>query len=564
MKKRTLRTIILSIIFIILSILYTWLFAPHGYIRLMDSYDMLFHLNRVSSLGNIFVSPVNFDYWGHVGNMTSIFYPWLTMLPGFLIFQLSGNPVTGYLIFLTMITFLTFVSSYYFMKKFSDNTLQSFLFSVIYTLAFFRMASVFYRAGLAEYTCYIFIPMLFYELYQLLKGHFSSWPWFALSFALIVLTHPLTAFTTVIIMIPIVVLALFSKVSHHWKYWGFLILSGLAAIVSVVIVTAGFTIPMIQQQKYISVNRPALLDLASTAKVPAQLFTDAFGTDLRNYSFGSIMILGLVLLIIFVWKDHLKYRIIGFEMLFALALSTNLIPWNKLQDTFFNYLQFPWRFLNLFTFFAAIYISYGLTKLVDKHSSLLKLLMMIIVLAGCSAQTYVSGNKLNHQITLAKPLSKITTKDAQINVEAYQQNDYYPQRSIQYQKELHNFISVVNGKNKKLPFVYDSNTYSVNYYSQNPETIDLPVLVYKGLSLEINNESRNYQVSKRGTIQFKTKPGQNQIKLTYHYSTVAKAALSISFIGLILLLWLGINNGKFIYRLKSKQESSESSKSIEI
>jgi hypothetical protein len=269
------------------------------------------------------------------------------------------------------------------------------------------------------------------------------------------------------------------------------------------------------------------------------------------------MILGLILLVFFVWKDKLKYRIIGFEMLFALLLSTNLIPWNQLQHTFFNYLQFPWRFLNLFTFFAAIYISYGLTKLVDKHSSLLKLLMMIIVLVGCSTQAYISGDQLNHQITLAKPLSKITTKDAQKNVQNYQQTDYYPQRSLKYQDELKGHVSVVDGKRTNLHGSWNSNKYSVSYYNQKPETIDLPILVYKGLNLKINNETAHYQISKRGTVEFKTKPGQNQIDVAYSYSSVAKAALIVSATGMIALIWLGINNGRILYRTRPKEQDSK-------
>ncbi|WP_125709229.1 DUF6541 family protein [Companilactobacillus zhongbaensis] len=558
MKNKTFRTIILGVIFLVLSILYTVLYAPNGSIRLMDSYDMLFHLNRIASLSNIFQSPVNFDYWGQVGNMTSEFYPWLTLIPGYLILQVVGNPVVGFLVFLTVITFATFISAYFFMKKFSDNTLQSFLFSIIYTLSFFRMASVFYRAGLAEYMCYIFIPMLFYEFYQLLSGNFKKWPLFALSFTLIVLTHPLTAFTTVILMLPLVLLVLFTKTAHSWSYWGKLILSGIGSIILVGLTTVGFVLPMIQQQKYISVNRPALLKLSSTAKVPEQLFKDALGTDLRNYSFGVIMLFALLLLVIFIWKDKAKYRLIGIEMLIALVLSTNLIPWDQLQNTFFNYMQFPWRFLNLFTFFASIYIAYGVTKIVDKRSPLLKLLVMILIMAGCINQAYVSGNQLNHQITLAKDPSRITTSNADKYIKQFTQEDYYPVRSLFYAKDLGKHVYILDGERTKLPAKIISNTYTVNYFNQKPETIDFPVLVYKGLNVHINNEAVDYKISERGTAVVKTKPGQNKIVLKYEYSTVAKAALGLNAVGFVLMAWLSINQGRFlpVKRRKSAQEKS--------
>ena len=143
MKNRnylTLKNVIIGVLFIVISLFYTFLFIKPGNIRLLDSYDLLFHWNRISSLGNIFSSPVNFNYWNHVGNFTNVFYPWLTILPGYLIFQLAGSPFTGFLIFLTLITFLTLVSSYYFMHKFSASTLQALLFAVLYSLSFFRLA----------------------------------------------------------------------------------------------------------------------------------------------------------------------------------------------------------------------------------------------------------------------------------------------------------------------------------------------------------------------------------------------------------------------------------------
>ena len=550
MKRRTSRTVILGTIFLILSVLYTLLLVPQGYLRFMDSYDILFHMNRIGSLGNILTSPVNFDYWGGVGNMTSLFYPWLTVLPGFLIFHFANDPMLGYLILIGVVTFCTFVSSYFFMKKFSENTLQSFLFSIIYTLAFFRMASVFYRAGVAEFICYIFIPMLFYEFYQLLVGKFSKWPLFALAFTLITLTHPMTAFTTVIIMVPILLLVLFSKRAHSIKYWLHLSLSGVEAIAMVLLTTIGFTLPMYQQQKYIPVNRPAVVNLAQTAKDPINLFQDALSTDLRNYSFGIIMILALIFLVIFIWKDKLVYKIVGIEMLLALLLSTNIIPWAKLQDTFFNYLQFPWRFLNLFTFFAAIYLSYGLARLVNKRSSLLKLLMMVVVLVGCGSQVYVSGMQLSKQITTAVDPNKLVYHPKNKFVQKYTQTDYYPQRSIEYHAQIRAHQFLVNGKKVHIGEHSSSNVYSFSYYSQEPAKIDIPVLVYKGLSVTINNEPAHYDISKRGTALLKTKPGQNKVQLRYHYSTVAKAALSLNAVALLVLVWLCINNGKFLYQKK--------------
>lgn len=545
MSNKALKRTILGTIFLVLSILYTILFSPHATIRLLDSYDMLFHLNRVNSLGNILVSPVNFNYWDHVGNFTSVFYPWLTLTPGYFIFKLVSDPIIGFLIFLTLITFLTFVSSYYFMSKFSKDTLQAFLFSIIYTLSFFRVASVFYRVGLAEYISYIFIPLIFYSFAEILSGKFNKWPLFVLGLTLTILTHPLTAFITVIMLIPLVFFVLFSKVSHSFKYWGQLILAGLQSIVLVIIISCGFILPMVEQKRALATNRPALLNLAQMAQKPVDLFNNALHTDVRSYSIGIISLLTIAVILIFIWKDKLKYQIVAIEGLIALVLSTNIFPWHFVQNTFFNLMQFPWRFLNMVTFFFAIYLSHILAKLMKNRSSLTKLSVLILTTIACGSQVYLSGTKVNDQ---PSPFAIVNSKNADQKIKNFHQEDYYPLQSLPYSNEIKNHKFIVDGKKEKLPFTTTQNSYLVKYYSKDPVKLDIPVLFYKGLDVSINNETISPKISKRGTIQIKTQQGQNNIQIKYHYTRIAIISMSISLVGFVILIWLLVNDGRWSFR----------------
>ncbi|MBA1434664.1 hypothetical protein [Bombilactobacillus bombi] len=549
MRSRIIKYLIISMLFLLISIYYTFLFASHGTIRLLDSYDMLFHWNRISSLDNIITSPTNFNYWGQVGNFTNVFYPWLTMLPGFIIFKLVGSPFSGFLVFLTLITFLTLLSSYYFMNKFVHNTLQALLFAVIYTLSFFRLASVLYRSGVAEYTCYIFIPMLFYAFARLLQGKFAAWPLLALAMSLIILTHPLTGFCSIVMMLVLLFLILFVHVAHHWRYWGELLVAGLKAVLVVTITCIGLFIPMLEQMRFQPINRPVIMNLAQMAQDPLTLWQNTWTTDVRSYSIGIAALIAVLLIAIFIWWDKPVYRLVGIAAIIALILSTKIIPWQYFQNTFMNYLQFPWRFLNLATFFLAIYLSHILTQIVKNVSPLWQLLVLVLTLAGFSIQAAISVQQFNQQ---PHPKTIITVQNVQTKVSKFTQTDYYPQKSLFFKKDLKHHYFVVDGQKTKLPFTTTDNSYMVKYYNKTTSVIDLPILFYKGVQVQINNVTVPTKSSYRGTVLIYTQAGENNIVVTYHYPFISRLALIISFAGLIILILLILNHKWQIFVYLSK------------
>ena len=454
---------ILCIIFLIFSIIYTFLFSPHGSIKMIESYDILFHLGRIASLQNIFTSPVNFNYWSHIGNLTNLFYPWLTIYPAFIFSKIVGNTLIGFLMFLTLVTWLTFMSSYYFMLKFSRSELQAALFSVIYTLSFFRMANVFCRTGVAEYTAYIFMPMVFCAYAGILCKNYHWWSVLALGYSLIVLTHPLTAFMTGIMFVPPLILLLLHKDTRSWSYWLRLIKTGIKTIMLVAIITCGYWLPVEEQNYNIPMRRPLTLVLSQTAKTPLQIIQGLVQSQLWSYSLGIIMGVALLALLVFVWKDSFVYQIVAIEAIVAIILSTNLIPWQYLQNTFFNYLQFPWRFLNLATFFLAIYLSHLLVIIYKWSQSKSQILFLSAIIVICSVQVVGSATSV-YQRTTNIPILPYAQSDSltSANIEHlnrnFTQRDYYPLASNADADSLEQHQSIINGKMVKLPIKTTTNT----------------------------------------------------------------------------------------------------------
>ena len=185
MASRSWKKIILGLIFLILSILYTILFFN----KASFGETMTFNIAHLKSLSNVLVSPINFDFWNHTGSQMNLFSPWLTILTGWMFVQF--NVIYGFSVYLTIVTFLTLVSAYFFMNKFHKDTFEALLFAIGYTFSLNRLLLVFSNQRLENYLVLIFLPMVYFGAYQFFTNH--AWKTLVWGEALIVWTSPYVA-----------------------------------------------------------------------------------------------------------------------------------------------------------------------------------------------------------------------------------------------------------------------------------------------------------------------------------------------------------------------------------
>ncbi|MDN4832846.1 hypothetical protein QYC35_01120 [Ligilactobacillus salivarius] len=114
--KKYIKDIGINIIFILLSVYYeiTLVFGnkPLAYYDSLIG-DQLFHITRLIGLKNIFTNPINYDTYHGVGNGVNFFYPWLTFYPAEIFSKVLHSEFKGMIVFLLLVTYLTFVLSYY-------------------------------------------------------------------------------------------------------------------------------------------------------------------------------------------------------------------------------------------------------------------------------------------------------------------------------------------------------------------------------------------------------------------------------------------------------------------
>ncbi|HIY92780.1 hypothetical protein [Companilactobacillus sp. HBUAS56275] len=502
MSSRSWRRVIIGVIFLILTIFYTSLFLNHAAV----TNELIFNIAHIKSLSSIFVSPINFDYWGHTGSLINLYSPWLTILPGILF--LNQNVIIGFLIIISLITYATLVSSYYYMKKFSGDTLESLLFAVIYTLSFNRFWLIFGEQRIENYLVLIFLPMVYYGAFQIFNGQFQDWLTLTLGMSLIIWTSPYMALAVVLTLIPVLPLMIFSRLSHHWLYWGKTLLNLLKAALTTCLLTIGYWGPMLENQwpkKVLQQSRPQF-DYWSW-------FDKNFLTQNNQYLF-FIMIALLALVVFFIFlKSSFSYKILILESLVIAALLL-IRPQFQIDTS-----RLIFAITSVLDFFAIMILIRVILLLFQERSAVIHLLILLVTIGGFGYLTYNQANEFQPQRKIQFS-QKIDYKNLVVN---------YHDQSLDSKNHF-----LIDGHSSQVQFNTKDNQYWLQYYNPKSVTMDIPVQNYSGNKVTVNNESVKLYKSKRGTLSLKTDPNKNIIEIHSHHTILATVFLLInlfSFIG---------------------------------
>lgn len=351
--KRILRNIWINLLFLLLSIYYEITFIinnkPMAYSTTLNG-DQLFHINRLHGLSRVFTNPIVFDNYHQVGNGVNYFYPWLTFYPAELLSKILHSETRGIIVFLVIVTYLTFFIAYYSCKIYLNwNSKKSIIFSFLWTFSSYRGVNFFNRTDVGELLATIFIPLVLMSFISLLKDKkYENWIVLAIGMSLIMLSHILS--TLIMIIVLLVVMIMNFNCLKDIKIWINLIISAVATS----LITMMYWLPMIQQQKYIEISRPFKAILSDWALDMSDLINRSLNSNylLPNIGIVSVIVILLALINFNRLKEVDKKNII--VSLMFLWVCTKYFPWQLFQETFFNYIQFPWRFIIVVTLFISI------------------------------------------------------------------------------------------------------------------------------------------------------------------------------------------------------------------
>lgn len=521
MSSHSWKRVILGIVFLGLSFFYSVIFFQNANFN----QTMIFNIAHLKSLGNVFTSPINFNFWNHSGSLINIFSPWLTILSGWLF--VNFNVTYGFSLYLGLITFVTLVSAYFYMNRFSNDTFESLLFSVIYAFSLNRFYQIFQQQRLENYLVLIFLPMVYFGAYRFFKN--QGWKNLVWGMLLIVWTAPYMAIAVTITLVPMFFLMLFSKRSHHWRYWGRLILNSLVAIGLVFVTTIGFVGPLISQQSQSNLEQNPIKNIDYS-----KWFNSLDFSKMQLFLLLAIgVLLSLLLLLIFL-KSRFSYKVILLEMI---PLTSLILV--KFQISLVDISRLIPAFQSILDLFVAIVISRILILVFQEGPGVLKLILVTVTVAGFMTLTYQQAAQIHPNKTIMSA-DKIDYQKFVWNYHDHAQNG---------QNQF-----LVNNKKASVSFYTKSNDYWVQYYNPTSADMDLPVQKYSGYKIQLNNENISTKLSKRNTLQLKTQPGKNIIEIHSRYDWIGIVCLLINLFGFIFLGYLSLKD--ILWKNKKLPENS--------
>lgn len=509
--------------------------------------DLPFHLSRTMSLADVWKTPVNFQYFNHLGIPMALFYPWIFVYPLYLLIQLVGNMASSYYIYCTLVSFVTLLISYYVGHKISGRRLVGVLFSVIYTFALYRQSNVYYRHAVGEFLALMFLPLVILGIYYVLYDDVKRWPILAIGMTGLAYTHELS-----LLMASMIVFFFLCLVVIRRKFTKGRLIALVKAASLAILLSAGYLLPLIEQQSALKLVPPVEHVMQVEALNPINMIISSVNNQLgrRNHVLGLVpLILGIVLIYFFATKKIKKTfmwdaTLIGFV---CVLMSTTLFPWELLQKTPLHMIQFPWRFMGMATLLLSLS---GVMVLVNQQLLTKKasyLVIAAIVLLNISMMCNYMTRGVNPVINPngQEPLTEIyNTNQLEDKItdgsHFVGDFDYTPKAAQKSLKKMKKGDVVIKGKTESVKMRYTDEAASCTITVDQQTSAKLPILGYRGMRVTNNGKLVKWYRTSTGTIGLPLHQGENRIRVTMYYTRPAKIAALISIVTLLgtICVWV--------------------------
>lgn len=376
---------IITVIGIILSI-------PLNKIQLRDTHDGFLHLLRLIGTNNALeigeippiISPYFCNNWGYAINL--FYNPLVTYLP-LLIKLITPSYAVALKVFASLTIIFSGITMYICTYDITKNRAIALFSGILYLIVPYKLADVYKRFAVGEFTAFVFLPLLFMGIYSLFNGDKSKHYFIAIGATGLILTHTITTFYTAIFCLLYILFNL-SKLKDTD-----IIKKVLINLLFIILLTIFFLMPMLEAKlstDYTLFNTEIMgtnnKSVYSNTLEIKEFFKDKGEEDNATTYIIGIPTFILMCLTVFTYKKvDKKYKIfyiicLVFSIL-SLFMSTKYCPW-FIFPNFLCLLQFPWRMMTFFTFFISFVTGVNmyiiLKSLIKKD--ILRLILSVIVI----------------------------------------------------------------------------------------------------------------------------------------------------------------------------------------
>lgn len=534
-----------TFLFLALSLL---IVLPYLYGRpIANIYDLQFHLTRLQETflnmknGDILnlVPDVSTMTFGSIVYPQNLFYPVYTLIPEALIHLLIGNAWISYILFISLVNFLIFMSMFVTTLKITESKVAALFSALLYGFTQFELTYMFVKQDIAQAMALIFVPVIFYGAYLIFVGNYRRWYILSIGMTLLIFTHIISVFMVTIFIVLLFGLLIINKLTKREVFvrTSYFVLSGIVTI----LLSIFFLGPLVNNYLYaggITVTKWNLY--LSTVNIQQALFN--FLPSSNGETTIGVGVSGLMSLII-IFSTFRKFNVLfkyltGMLIVFFI-LSSNLFPWQIFNQKL-EFIQSPWRFFLIVCYLLALISGYGLAFLLKKDSSIVAtamLVVFILVSSFTAANMYIKQdaadkpNEVKSFVTNYKFFEKFEVKSTIL--------DYLPSKTGNQAGNLlnHSISGLNKGKNIRLS-KYEITKNGVKYNaisSKNYSKIILPNIYYPGYHVQINGREIKPKINNDKLLVVPIKNGNNKVHVYYLKTNLQIVTLCISVIS-----WIGI------------------------
>ncbi|MBR3134606.1 MAG: hypothetical protein IKG56_04005 [Clostridia bacterium] len=520
--------------------------------NLSEFNEFRIHIARVTSVKEIiqdgFFPPfINYKYMTGFGYALNIFYGSLTTYIPILISLVTTTNTIALKIFTLITVILSGTTMYMFVNKVTNKRTASLIAAMIYICAPYKLTDMYSRDAVGEYTSFIFIPMIFMGIIEIIDNNKNGDIWLIAGASLLILTHTITTIYTAIFVIMYLILNY--KKLKRWEIWKNFILD----IIAILMLTSFYTIPLIEHKiggEYIIYDAEKMgatgADVYNNTTKPTQWFENEFSYKTESpyedikFSIGvSILVLSIITIFL-ARKVEEKYKDVYIIFLLlsivSLFMCTKAFPW-FIMPHIITIIQFAWRMNGFFVFFISIvcgintYIfSESLHK--NKYVAISMIVSVIFVIGILDVSKYIT----KYDSEIDKRFENALLNAEKIGI-YYVNREYMPLKAgnnKEYIEERENrsYILEGNGKIKKEDKnkLYDS----IEINDVENAKIELPYLYYKGYTTTLNGERIKNFESDNGFLMVEINDS-GKIEVKYTGTIFEKIGFIISALSFIVI-----------------------------
>ena len=483
------------------------------------------------------------------GYAINVFYgPFTTYLP-ILFSYIFGSSIDGMEVFTIVSVILSGCTMYNFAYEITKKRGAALISAVVYMLAPYKLTDIYARNAVGEYGAFIFIPMVFEGLHNLLKGNKKKDYLLIIGAIGLVLTHTIS--TIYVVFFAVLYLLINIKCLKEIKVWKTIGIS----VIFIVMITSFYLVPLLEFKSngdYAIYNPNYMGSRAEDVYRETNNIVDFFkietGSEELIFSIGIVVIFlvllgGKKLFKYSTLEDNYKKDYITFLAfsVISLIMCTKLFPW-RIMPGVMTIIQFAWRMNGFFITFIAIICGINAYEFIKdfKYRYIFYFVIIVVSLTlglvrinnFLSVSDQSIGNSSYEEWLIEK-------KD----LSAYGVNrEYLPSKAfinIDYIENRQKTMIVTDGSG----IVNDN---EVKVLSSEVE-IELPYLYYPGYEVRQNGNLIDYNESDKGFISIKVSE-DSTIEVQYVGTRVEKISYIVSAAGLCIYLVY------VIYRIKNNKK----------